>query len=377
MLHSLSKNILLHQRNNFRNLICFQTLVPFSTSVTKDQPPHNSIIVNLLINSFGFTEGEAISVSKRLRFTVPPTNINRVPDLLKQSGFSDTHIKDLISRRPTFLSLKNETLKSKLDLLQELGFSGSALVDLIFKNPKIVESGINSCLVPNVKFLLSFLHSNENIVKALKRSSWLLSVNFSKTVGYNVEILRECSVGDKQISQLLLNSPRFFTQDPDRLKDHVSRAEKFGFKKGSASFIHAVCTLNNLSKDTLEAKFDMYKSYGWSESDIVSAFRKSPSFLHSSEQKIKATMDFFVGELGYDLKDIALKPNLFIFSLDKKLKPRYEVLKMLKSRGLESKCDFLSVAILSEKRFLKRCVLRYVEKAPELQEAYMGSSIRS
>ncbi|OVA06623.1 Mitochodrial transcription termination factor-related [Macleaya cordata] len=376
MLHSLSKNIFL-LRNNFRNLICFQTPVPFSTTVAQDQPPHNFIIVDFLINSFGYTKDEAISVSKRLRFTVPPTNLNRVPDLLKQNGFSDAHIKSLISRRPRLLSSKNETLKPKLDFLQELGFSGSALVDLIIKNPSIVEYGINSCLVPRVNFLRSFLHSNENIVKSLKKSSWLLSVSFTKTVGYNVEILRECSVLDKHISQFLLKSPRFLTQDPDRLKDYVSRAEKFGFKKGSASFIHAICTLYHISKDALEAKFDMYKSYGWSESDIASAFRKCPSFLHLSGQKMKATMDFFVGEIGYNPKDIALKPNLFIFSLDKKLKPRYEVLKILKSRGLESKCDFLSVAIYSEERFLKRFVLRYVEEAPDIQEAYLGSSVRS
>ncbi|OVA06622.1 Mitochodrial transcription termination factor-related [Macleaya cordata] len=376
MLHSLSKNIFFHQRNSFRNLICFQTLVPFSTTVTQDQPPHNSIIVDLFINSFGFTKDEAISVSKRLRFTVPPKNINRVPDLLKQNGFSDTHIKNLIWKLPKFLSSKNETLKPKLDFLQELGFSGSALVDFIIKNPKIVERGINSCLVPKVNFLRSFLHSNENIVKALKRSNWIV-YNFSKTVDYNIEILHECGVLDKQISQFLLKSPRFFTQNQDRLKDHVSRAEKFGFKKGSASFIHAVYTLNAMTKDTLEAKFDMYKSYGWSESDIASAFRKCPSFLNISMQKVKAIMEFFVGELGYDPKDFASKPGLFTYSLEKRLKPRYEVLKILKSRGLELKCDFLSVANLSEKDFLKRCVLRYVEKSPDLQEAYMGFCFRS
>ncbi|OVA06625.1 Mitochodrial transcription termination factor-related [Macleaya cordata] len=375
-MYSLSKNTFV-LRKCFRELICFQTLVPFSTTVTQDQPPHNYVIVNYLINSFGFTKDKAISTSKLFPPTITPSNLNSVPDLLKQSGFSDTHVKNLISRRPKFLSCKDQTLKPKLTLLQELGFSGSALADLIVNNPTILLRGIDTSLIPNVSFLKSLLHSDENVVKALKKCCWLLSFDLQKIIGYNVEILRQCSIPDKQISHLLIKQPRFFTQSPDWLKNHVSQVEKFGFKRGSGSFIYAVYALSTMTKATLEAKFDMYKSYGWSESDIVSAFRKAPSFLQLSEQKLKTTMDFFVGELGYDPKDIALKPSLFFFSLDKKLKPRHEVLKILKSRGLESKCDFLSVAILSEKRFLKRCVLRYVEKAPDLQEAYMGSSIRS
>ncbi|OVA06621.1 Mitochodrial transcription termination factor-related [Macleaya cordata] len=372
-MHSLYKNIFLHQRNSFRNLICFQTLGPFSTTVTQYQPPHNSIIVDLLINSFGFTEDEAISVSKRLRFTVPPSNINRVPDLLKQNGFSDTHIKNLISIRPRVLSLKNQTLKPKLNLLQELGFCGSDLADLIIKNPNILAYGIDNYLIPNVKFLQALSDSNENIVKALKKSSWFLSFNFRKTIGCNVEILRQCSIPDKQISTLLFKQPRFFTQRPDWVKNHISRVEKFGFKRGSGSFIYAVYALSTMTKATLQVKFNMYKSYGWSESDIVSAFRKVPNLLMYSEQKVKAAMDFFVGEIGYNPKDFSSNPHLFTYSLEKRLKPRYEVLKILKSRGLKLECNILSVAVLPEKLFLKRYVLRYVEKAPDLQQVYMDS----
>ncbi|KAF6149368.1 hypothetical protein GIB67_016906 [Kingdonia uniflora] len=60
-----------------------------------------------------------------------------------------------------------------------------------------------------------------------------------------------------------------------------------------------------MNKASIEAKFELYKSHGWYELDIIFAFRKFPGILEYSDQNIRATMSFLINEVGYKPKDIA------------------------------------------------------------------------
>lgn len=315
---------------------------------------------NSFINSFSLKKDKLIPTK------INSTDINNVPDFLKQNGFSDSYINSIISRYPRLISTKVKTLQPKFTLLQELGLSSSDITDLIHKNPSILAYSIDTTLLPNINFLQSYFHSNSNIVKALKKSNWLLTMDLPKIIGANVEILSECGVRDERISSFMLQYPRFFTLKADQMKNNVSRAEKFGFKKGSGMFIHALFVLSCMNEATVKAKFEMFERYGWSESDIVSAFKKSPYCLGVSEQKVKAVADFFIEELGYSHTDISSKPTLFSYSLEKRVKPRYEVLKILKSKGLvKSTLSLLSVMDMPEKKFLEKFVLVHIEEVPD------------
>lgn len=117
----------------------------------------------------------------------------------------------------------------------------------------------------------------------------------------------------------------------------------------------------------------MFKSCGWSEEGVFNAFRKVPGILAVSERKFLASMSFLVDELGCELSEIRSHPLLFTFSLEKRLIPRHEVLKILKSKGLvERGVNLFSVLRMQENLFMKNFVLNFLDKAPELQEAYEG-----
>ncbi|KAF6158600.1 hypothetical protein GIB67_040114, partial [Kingdonia uniflora] len=95
-------------------------------------------------------------------------------------------------------------------------------------------------------------------------------------------MLRQCGFSDQQITQYLLNQPRVFMQKLERFKNIVARADVFGVRRDSQLFIGAVQGLGCMNKASIEAKFELYKSYGWYELDIISAFRKFPSILEFS-----------------------------------------------------------------------------------------------
>ncbi|KAF6159636.1 hypothetical protein GIB67_034598 [Kingdonia uniflora] len=127
-----------------------------------------------------------------------------------------------------------------------------------------------------------------------------------------------------------------------------------------------------------EAKVVLYKNYGWSELDIISAFRKFPCILEYSDQNIRAKMSFLIEEVGYKPKDIAVKPVLLGCSLEKVLKPRNVVLNILVSRGLiKKKFPLRSVVCFSKETFIRKYVTGYADVAPDLLQVYNAKAIQN
>ncbi|KAF6152348.1 hypothetical protein GIB67_006002 [Kingdonia uniflora] len=358
------KNILLRRSRSIRRLIS-----PFSSNAQIQYP--SPIVLDYLVNTFGFSTDKAIKASKYFSRSASPSSLSIVPDYFKQSlGFSDAQITNIISRNHKLLSSNLEkTLKPKFKCLEHLRFSASSIVHLISANPIILKSGIDNTIIPTIEFLRSLQLSDQHIIKVLRRCNWLLTLEFQKNVICNIDILRQCGVPDQKITRILICSPRFFTHEQELFKGIVASVDEFGVKRDSGLFTEAVKVMGGMSKASIEAKFELYKSYGWSELDIISAFKKSPSFLKYSEKNIRATMSFLVDEVGCKPKDILSRPRVFCCSLEKVLKPRNVVLNILISSGLITKKPFfISVATLSKEKFLQNYVVNYADKAPNLQQ---------
>ncbi|MBA0803255.1 hypothetical protein Gohar_013491, partial [Gossypium harknessii] len=78
-----------------------------------------------------------------------------------------------------------------------------------------------------------------------------------------------------------------------------------GFSPERFTFILAVIVLGLMSKSTWETKFDVYKKCGWSEEEILDAFKNHPSIMVASEGRIETLMDFFVNVMGFKASYIA------------------------------------------------------------------------
>ncbi|KAF6134274.1 hypothetical protein GIB67_039114 [Kingdonia uniflora] len=208
--------------------------------------------------------------------------------------------------------------KPKLKCLQHLGFSTTSITNLISANPNLLLRDIDN----TIEFLCSVQLYDQDIIKVLRKCTWLLTPEIQKNVTYNIEILRQCGVPDKQITRSLLRLPRFFIQKPECIKCIVARADEFRIKRDSGSFFEAVKVMGGMRKASIDAKFELYKSYGWSELNIISAFTKFPNVLGYSDQNIRATMSLVA--VGYKPMDVASGPRVFGSILEKVLKPRNE-----------------------------------------------------
>ncbi|KAL4197620.1 hypothetical protein AMTRI_Chr04g189240 [Amborella trichopoda] len=307
-----------------------------------------SFMVNLLINSFGLSKQSAIATTSQFLHLKTDEKLLSVLTFLKNKGF-----------RSMTLSAKN--LKPKLKLLEDLGLSKFELGAFISANPSILTYSLNKTLLPRILFLKSYLGTDENVLRFVKCCSLLL---VSNRLLPNIRHLESHGMGGLKLKSLLLQRPYMFNQKLSRLKEITEKVKELGIESHSKMYSHAVGFMSAMSKETWQRKFVFLKSFGWSEEDICTAFQKMPAIFSLSEEKLQKSMDYFVDELKYDEKYLCFHPHIFIYSLERRLIPSINLLKVLRSRELLKKDATLSSV---------GYVLSFREEAESLLKFYKGN----
>uniref|UniRef100_A0A5B7APZ1 Transcription regulator mTERF family n=1 Tax=Davidia involucrata TaxID=16924 RepID=A0A5B7APZ1_DAVIN len=146
-----------------------------------------------------------------------------------------------------------------------------------------------------------------------------------------------------------------------------------GFDPSKNSFVNAMLVLTGNSKSTWERKLEVYRKWGWSDDEILLAFKKNPKCMATSEKKINQVMDFLINKMGWNASDVAGCPMALFSSLENWTIPRCLVIQLLLSKGLIKKdISLSSVIALVERQFLNKFVTKYQIRFPALLNLYQG-----
>ncbi|KAK1293590.1 hypothetical protein QJS10_CPB17g01586 [Acorus calamus] len=149
--------------------------------------------------------------------------------------------------------------------------------------------------------------------------------------------------------------------------------KEMGFDPLSSFFCSALATVVAVDKSLWKEKMELYRSFGWSEDDVVSAFKRQPEVMTLSKDKIVRMMDIFVKESGLGLSIVSRYPKLLLLSLEKTIIPRYSVISVLMSRELlNGDVNFDTICHLKEEKFLEKYVIKYQVKVPQVMQAYQS-----
>lgn len=329
------------------------------------------MVVSYFMNSFGFSQERALSASKYVHFEIPG-NADALLLFLKNHAFTDAQISTVVRLRPSILlSRPEKTLLPKLVFLQSIGVSGLDIPRIICRSPNILCRSLKNQIIPAFNLLQDLLHSNENIVFAVNRFPDLLVTNLENKVAPNLEILREAGVTESGIGYCLKHMPRLLARLPEHLKESVERVKQIGFNPQTTMFLQAVKVMAATASRSWDRKMDVYKRCGWSEEEVLTAFRRQPHCMLASESKIVRVVDLLVHKMGCHISELAKNPLLILLSLNKTIAPRCSVYNVLRMKGLVRKNLSLARCLTCpEKFFLERFVQRYKEEAPELLELY-------
>ncbi|XAR61289.1 hypothetical protein NMG60_11034939 [Bertholletia excelsa] len=332
----------------------------------------NSYVVSYLVNSCGLSPEVAISVSSKFSFG-SPEKPDSVLNLLKQQGFTKSQISAIVRRRPVLLRSNVKTLLPKFEFFQSIGVSRADLAKTLSFNPTLVTRSLENQLIPCYNFLKSVVQSDKNVIAAMRRTSWIFLIDFRKDLIPNVTLLREIGVPDSSIALLLTHFPEALIPKNAKFREVVNEVKDMGFDPLKTTFVLAVHARSGDNKLTWNRSYEAYRKVGWSNDEIISAFRKHPSCMIISEKKIMNTINFLVKKMGWDYRMIVRCPALLFFNLEKRIIPRCLVIQVLASKGLIKKDMSLSTILLpGEKHFLDRFVTRFEEEVPLLLNVYQG-----
>lgn len=95
-----------------------------------------------------------------------------------------------------------------------------------------------------------------------------------------------------------------------------------------------------------------------------------PGTLGLSEKSLLPKIQFLINEVGLEPQDILQRPSLLTYSLEKRLVPRYCVMKILLAKGLTNS-NFCTLATIGEKKFRLMFIDRHKDSVSGLAHAYV------
>ncbi|XP_028755397.1 transcription termination factor MTERF9, chloroplastic-like [Neltuma alba] len=353
-------------------LLCFQRQwlsARYCNSVASNR---HSFTVSYLIDTCGFSPQEAASVSKLVSF-----ESRDKPDLVinffKSQGLTKPQIHRFVRELPRLLrSDPQKTLVPKIEFLVSNGVSISDIPKLLCSCPSIMVRSLSKQIIPSFHFFRDLFQSDAKLIQVVTNFSGILLDLNSRSMP-NMKLLREAGVPESNVIKLLQYFPSVITKSCVRFEEIVKEVKELGVNPGQVNFVLAVSVLASASKSTWGKKVDVYKKWGWSEDDILAAFRKYPFIMKASKDKIDAVMDFLVNKLGCESSIVAKYPGVISFSMKRRFLPRGAVIKILLSKGLVQKESLPLLFMYPESTFLRRFIMSNLkEEATQLLKLYQG-----
>ncbi|PRQ26295.1 putative transcription regulator mTERF family [Rosa chinensis] len=286
-----------------------------------------------------------------------------------------TQISTLVRRHPRILLADaKKTLAPKLEFFCSVGMSRLDLAKTVTHSQSILDRSLENHIVPSFNLLKDVVHSDVKVLGILKCSPWIFRQKLSKTMMPNIELLRALGMPQSSIARLLTYYVQIVMKEPESFSQLVGEVEQLGFDLRKTFFVQAMLALSGKNKTTWKRNEEAYRRWGWSDNDILSAFRLYPLCMTKSEKKIMGTMDFLVNKMGWHSQKIAKCPHVLCFSFEKRIIPRFSVVKVLMLKGLveEEKLSLSTIVAIPENYFLNKFVTTNLRLVPELLNVYHG-----
>ncbi|CAK7341983.1 unnamed protein product [Dovyalis caffra] len=188
--------------------------------------------------------------------------------------------------RPIVLSASLSNIKSIIDLLTSMNFTPQEFCRIISMCPEILNS-TPSTITPVITFLL-----------------------------------REARVNGSDLKHVINRRPRLLVSSVK----HCLRPTLYFLQSIGLEEVKRHTYLLSCSVETkLLPRIQYFEKIGFPYKDAVSMFRRFPQlFNYSIKHNIEPKLNYFVVEMGRDLKELKEFPQYFSFSLENRIKPRHQ-----------------------------------------------------
>lgn len=242
------------------------------------------------------------------------------------------------------------------------------------KYHRILVRGLDKHLVPRIEYFRKLLGTDDKVVLALKKFALVPGNSRLERMEENVLLLRKNGFSNDDIAKIVLKNPiKFFLTKSERLQDVLHILEHdWGIPRGATMFSYGVDVLTSNKKSRIDMKFEILRSYGWSDVEILRMVRILPPILNVSDARMRKVLDYFMKEVGCSPDFLASRPVLFTLSLEGRVKPRNEVLEILNEKKLNKReTGLYRVLCMRELQFQNNYLLPYKDILPGMYKSYL------
>lgn len=343
----------------------------YSAAATQSQSP---FCVDYLVNRLGFTRKKALSADKKKeKYKFTENDPDSVINFFENLGLSKSQIKSIVSANPRLLSFHvDKILRPKVHALNEIGLSGKDLVKILIKDKFFFNRSLDKQIKPSIEYLRNALGMDKNVAEVLRKYHAFFRFYKPKTVAKKIEFLEKIGFPTDYVPKFLIRNPRCFISRNEWLEKIFHRVEtEFGISPRSKMFYHTFLAVAGLM-NSMDTRFELFRGFGFSNASVYEMVRRSPSVLCVSEKKIKETWSYWVDELGYQPCYLVNHPIVFSFSLDKRVKPRNEVLNILNEKKLMKRSISLyTILCRTESRFISTYLLPHKDVIADAYGSYL------
>ncbi|MED6193990.1 hypothetical protein PIB30_024300 [Stylosanthes scabra] len=228
-------------------------------------------------------------------------------------------IDSAIKGQPYLLGCSTGKLKTMLDQLADLGVKGNKLDRIIARSPQVLLRKPRDFL-QIVLFFENMGLDREMIGRILSRCPEIFAASIDKTLQRKIEFLSGVGVSEAYLPSVIRKYPELLVTDTDR------------------TMLHRLRYLMKL---------------GLSEKDVGFMVRTfSPLLGYSIEEVLRPKAEFLVKSMGKPVREVVHYPRYFSYSLEKKIKPRYFVLK-----GRQVECSLKDMLGKNDEEFAAEFIL--------------------
>ncbi|XP_058727918.1 uncharacterized protein LOC131599649 [Vicia villosa] len=341
--------------------LTFPQASPFSRHSCTTTSDSTSFEVSYLIHNFNFSQKSASKLCSTYRLGFKTTQKpDSVLNFFANFGFSNSQLCNMIAKAPWLLSCNlSKRVLPKFEFFLSKGASDSDIVSLISKNPRLLCRSLENHTSPTYELVYRFLQSHKDAIACAVHNPSFFE---DSRVPQNIKLLIDNGVADSNIARLLRIRNRTL-----QVRDMVSllkELQDLGFNPSKTTFGVAMIAKTSVTKTRWKEKVDTFKKWGWSDEDVIEAFKKQPYCMLTSIHKINLVMDFWVNQLSWDALALAKHPSILSLSLEKRITPRASVVQFLLNNGLRRKnASLTSPFLVPEEMFLDRFIKDFKESS--------------
>ncbi|XP_010537750.1 PREDICTED: transcription termination factor MTERF4, chloroplastic [Tarenaya hassleriana] len=332
----------------------------------------------------------------RLLLLSQESDIKPTVEFLVSIGISRDCLGKVLLLFPPIMLVKTKEIKRKIaEDLGKVNVVNQDSGNILLKYPWILSTSIQE----NYQHIVSFLEGERvpkvDIDHAIRRWPLLLGCSTSN-VKIMVNELAKLDVRNKKLGKVISKVPQLLLCKPQEFLKVVSFVGDLGFQKETVTQILCRCPeiFGCSIEKTLQRKLVFLTRFGVSKSQFPRIIRKYPEFLiydtdrtvlprlkylmekglsekeiafmvrkfspilgYSIDKVLKPKLEFLVNSMNKPVSEVVDYPRYFSYSLEKRIKPRFWVLKgkniestlqeMLGKNDEEFATDFMGLGTLS------------------------------